>query len=65
LEDIAAALGHELNGRPAIEKLPFDVAPGGTLTARPKRVDAAKTDDAAKTEFSVTVTIPVNPEQAS
>jgi hypothetical protein len=56
---LAAALAHELNGRQAIEKLPFDVAPGGTLSARPKGADAAKT------EFSVTVTIPVNPEQAS
>jgi hypothetical protein len=56
---LAAALAHELNGRQAIEKLPFDVAPGGTLAARPKG------DDAAKTEFSVTVTIPVNPEHAS
>jgi hypothetical protein len=62
---LAAALAHELNGRQAIEKLPFDVAPGGTLTARPKGVDAAKSVDAEKTEFSVTVTIPVNPEQAS
>jgi hypothetical protein len=56
---LAAALARELNGRPTIEKLPFDVAPGGTLAARPKGVDAAKT------EFSVTVTIPVNPEHAS
>src|SRR6202022_4317250 len=36
---LAAALAHELNGRQAIEKLPFDVAPGGTITARPKGVD--------------------------
>jgi hypothetical protein len=56
---LAAALAHELNGRQAIEKLPFDVAPGGTLTARPKG------SDAAKIEFSVTVTIPVNLQQAS
>jgi hypothetical protein len=56
---LAAALAHELNGRQAIEKLPFDVAPGGTLAARPKAADAAKT------EFSVTVTIPINPEHAS
>jgi hypothetical protein len=56
---LAAALAHELNGRQAIEKLPFDVAPGGTLAARPKEVEAAKP------EFSVTVTIPVNPEHAS
>ncbi|HEY3657281.1 MAG TPA: hypothetical protein VGL34_20085 [Steroidobacteraceae bacterium] len=56
---LAAALAHELNGQQSIEKLPFDVAPGGTLAARPKGVDAAKT------EFSVTVTIPVNPEHAS
>jgi hypothetical protein len=56
---LAAALARELNGRQAIEKLPFDVAPGGTLAARPKGVEAAKP------EFSVTVTIPVNPEHAS
>jgi hypothetical protein len=56
---LAAALAHELNGQQSIEKLPFDVAPGGTLAARPKGVDAAKT------EFSVTVTIPVNAEHAS
>jgi len=56
---LAAALAHELNGQQSIEKLPFDVAPGGTLAARPKGVDAAKT------EFSVTVTIPVNPEHTS
>jgi len=56
---LAAALAHELKGRQAIEKLPFDVAPGGTLTARPKGADAAKT------EFSVTVTIPVTLQQAS
>ena len=62
---LAAALALKLNGRQAIEKLPFDVAPGGTITARPQGVDTARTDDAAKTEFSVTVTIPVNPEQAS
>jgi len=55
----AAALAHELNGRQAIEKLPFDVAPGGTLAARPKAADAEKT------EFSVTVTISVNAEHAS
>jgi hypothetical protein len=62
---LAAALAHELNGRQAIAKLPFDIAPGGTLTARPKGVDAAKAVDDAKNEFSVTVSIPVNPEQAS
>jgi len=56
---LAAALAHELNGRPAIEKLPFDVAPGGTLTARPKGADAVKI------EFSVTVTIPVNLQHAA
>ena len=49
----------QLNGRQTIEKLPFDVAPGGTLVARPKGADAAKT------EFSVTVTVPINAEHAS
>jgi hypothetical protein len=56
---LAAALAHALNGREAVEKLPFDVAPGGTLAAQSKGADAVKTD------FSVTVTIPVNPEHAS
>jgi hypothetical protein len=56
---LAAALAREFNGRQAIEKLPFDVAPGGTLAARPQGVEGAKP------EFSVTVTIPVNPEHAS
>ena len=56
---LAAALAHELNGRQTVDKLPFDVAPGGTLAARPKGVDAVKT------EFSVTVTIPIGPEHAS
>jgi hypothetical protein len=56
---LAAALALKLNGRQAIEKLPFDVAPGGTLAARPKEVEAAKA------EFSVTVTIPVKSEHAS
>ena len=55
---LAGALARELNGRQNIEKLPFDVAPGGTLAARPKEVDA-------KTDFSVTVTIPANPAHAS
>ncbi len=56
---LAAALAHSLNGRQTVEKLPFDVAPGGTLAARPKGVDVVKT------EFSVTVTIPIDPEHAS
>jgi len=56
---LAAALAHELNGRQNIEKLPFDVAPGGSLTARPQGAESVKTD------FSVTVAVPANPEHAS
>jgi hypothetical protein len=56
---LAAALAHELNGRQNIEKLPFDVAPGGSLAARPQGVEGVKTD------FSVTVAVPAHPEHAS
>lgn len=48
---LAATLAHRLNGRQSIERLPFDVAPGGTLSARPKEAGA-------KADFSVTVTVP-------
>ena len=56
---LAAALAHELNGRQSIEKLPFDIAPGGTLTANPKDAEEAKA------EFSVTVAIAVVQKPAS
>ena len=56
---LAAALAHRLNCRQNIERLPFDVDPGGTLSGKPKQVDAAKTD------FSVTVTIPTDLARAS
>lgn len=55
---LAAALAQGLNGRQTIERLPFDVAPGGTLSARPKEAEGANTD------FSVMVTIPA-PASAS
>ncbi|MEA3141011.1 MAG: hypothetical protein QOK23_3180 [Gammaproteobacteria bacterium] len=56
---LAAALAHELMGKQNIEKLPFDIAPGGTLAASPKDVANAKTD------FSVIVTIPFVPKHTS
>jgi hypothetical protein len=56
---LAAALAKELHGRQSIEKLPFDVAPGGTLTGNLN--DGA----AAKTDFSVVVAVPAAPEHAS
>jgi hypothetical protein len=63
---LAAALAHELNGRQSIEKQPFDVAPGGTLSANPKDAEGAKTRlEEAKAEFSVSVAIPVIPKPAS
>jgi hypothetical protein len=62
----AAALAHEINGRPSIEKLPFDVTPGGTLAAKPKDVDGDKTDvEGTKADFTVTVAVPANPDHAS
>jgi hypothetical protein len=56
---LAAALAQQLHGRQSIEKLPFDVAPGGTLAARPTDVESAKT------EFKVTVAVPADNGQAS
>jgi hypothetical protein len=50
---LAAALGHQLNGQGRVEKLPFDVTPEGVLTGNPH--DAMPT----KPQFSVTVTVPV------
>jgi hypothetical protein len=70
---LATALAHVLNGRQSIEKLPFDVGPGGTLAGKPKDGEGANKDgeganmggESAKTDFSVTVSVPVNPKRAS
>jgi hypothetical protein len=50
---LAAAIGRRLGGLVSVEKLPFDVAPEGSLTS--------KTHDGAATQpqFSVTATVPV------
>jgi hypothetical protein len=56
---LAAALAKELHGRQSIEKLPFDVAPGGSLTGNLN--DGAT----AKTDFSVVVAVPAAAEHAS
>jgi hypothetical protein len=56
---LAAALAKELHGRQSIEKLPFDVAPGGTLASK------LKEDVGAKTDFSVTVAVPADPQHTS
>lgn len=56
---LAAALAKELHGRESIEKLPFDVAPGGTLTGTLKEGTAATAD------FRVAVTVPAAAEHAS
>lgn len=64
---LASALAHELNGHQNIEKLPFDVAPGGTLAGKPKDREGANNDGgggslgaaSATTEFTVTVAVPV------
>jgi hypothetical protein len=50
---LAAAIGRQLGGAGSIEKLPFDVAPEGSLTSKPH--DGA----AAPPQFSVTATIPI------
>lgn len=63
---LASALAHELNGRQNIEKLPFDVGPGGTLAGKPKDGEGLNKDgESAKSDFSVTVAVPVNPKRAS
>ena len=50
---LAAAIGRQLGGAGSIEKLPFDVAPEGSLSSKPH--DGA----AAPPQFSVTAIIPV------
>ena len=50
---LAAAMGLQLGGAGSVEKLPFDVAPEGSLTSKPH-------DGAAEPpQFSVTATVPV------
>ncbi len=61
----AAALAREFKGRQSIEKLPFDVTPGGTLTATPPDAAAATADAEARMDFSVMVAIPVGAKPAS
>ncbi|HWJ36151.1 MAG TPA: hypothetical protein VNR70_12835 [Steroidobacteraceae bacterium] len=56
---LATALARELQGRQSIEKLPFDVTPGGTLAGNPNDRVGAKAD------FSVTVTVPAVVEHPS
>lgn len=50
---LAAAIGRRLGGAGNVEKLPFDVAPEGSLTSKPG--DGA----AAQPQFSVTATVTV------
>jgi hypothetical protein len=50
---LAAAIGRQLAGAGSVEKLPFDVAPEGSLTSKPH--DGA----ASPPQFSVSATIPV------
>ncbi len=50
---LAAAIGRQLGGAGNIEKLPFDVAPEGSLSSKPN--DSA----AAQPQFSVTATVAV------
>jgi hypothetical protein len=50
---LAAAIGRQLGGAGSVERLPFDVAPEGSLTGKPH--DGAATPP----QFSVAATIPV------
>jgi hypothetical protein len=50
---LAAAIGGRLGGAGSVERLPFDVAPEGSLTSKPH--DGA----AGPPQFSVTATVPV------
>jgi hypothetical protein len=52
---LAAALARELHGHPVIERLPFDVAPGGTLESKREE------HDGKKSEFSVSVSVTADP----
>jgi hypothetical protein len=53
VSDLAAAIGRQLGGVGNVEKLPFDVAPEGSLTSKPQERAAAHP------QFSVTAMIPV------
>lgn len=50
---LAAAMGVQLGGVGSVEKLPFDVAPEGSLTSSPRE------DVASPAQFSVSAAIPV------
>ena len=50
---LAAAIGRQLGGAGSVERLPFDVAPEGSLSGKPR--DGAATQP----QFSVAATIPV------
>jgi hypothetical protein len=56
---LADAVGRQLGGLGSIEKLPFDVAPGGILTSKSNAAVAPKP------QFTVTATIPVGPKRRS
>jgi hypothetical protein len=49
---LAAALARELRGGQSVDKLPFDNAPGGTLSSKPNESAPEQAD------FSVTVAVP-------
>ena len=50
---LAAAIGRQLGGSGSVERLPFDVAPQGSLTSKPHD------GTAEPPQFSVTATVPV------
>jgi hypothetical protein len=52
VSSLSAAMGRQLKGLGRIEKLPFNVGPDGTLSGKPNDVAAAKS------QFSVTVSVP-------
>jgi hypothetical protein len=56
---LAAALARELHGHQDVERWPYDVTAGGTLASKPHDSE----DD--KTDFSVTVSVPADPNHAS
>ena len=56
---LAAALARELHGHLDVERWPYDVSAGGTLASKPHDSEDEKTD------FSVTVAVPADPNHAS
>ncbi|MDB6085707.1 MAG: hypothetical protein JWN43_3588 [Gammaproteobacteria bacterium] len=56
---LAATLARELQGRQSIEKLPFDITPGGTLAGNPAERIGANAD------FSIIVTVPAVDQTAT